>query len=121
MGSPLNNQQCYRKMIVSSEFVIGFKTDVTDESDGKALPYGQAIMYAVYPRFTNVDIRLTIDVFVGEIDVYVANENDEFTVVFNHTTGHHQVNVKGLSNIVRLVMLVISFFRTCFARCETQL
>ncbi|XP_074634355.1 multiple epidermal growth factor-like domains protein 8 isoform X4 [Acropora palmata] len=101
MGSPLNNQQCYRKMIVSSEFVIGLKTDLTDESDGKALPYGQAIMYAVYPRFTNVDIRLTIDVFVGEIDVYVANENDEFTVLFNHTTGHHQVNVKGLSNIVR--------------------
>lgn len=101
MGNPLNNQQCYRKMSVSSEFVIGLKTDSTDESDGKALPYGQAIMYAVYPRFTNVDIRLTIDVFVGEIDVYVANENDEFTVVFNHTTGHHQVNVKGLSNIVR--------------------
>ena len=120
MGNPVRNQQCYRKITVSSEFVIGHKTDLTDESDGKLLPYGQAIMYAVFPRFTNVDIRLTIDVFVGEIDVYVANENDEFTVVFNHSTGHHQVNVKGLSNVVRLVMFVISFFGTCFARCETS-
>lgn len=98
MGNPINNQQCYRKISVSSEFVIGLKTDSTDESDGQALPYGQAIMYAVYPRFTNVDIRLTTDVFDGEVDVYMANENDEFTVVFNHTTGHHEVNVRGLSN-----------------------
>ena len=103
MGNPINNQQCYRKISVSSEFVIGQKTDSTDESDGQALPYGQAIMYAVYPRFTNVDIRLTTDVFDGEVDVYMANENDEFTVVFNHTTGHHEVNVRGLSNFYRSV------------------
>lgn len=102
MGHPINNQQCYRKINVMHEFVIGHKTAEhksaeTDEIDIKALAYGQAIFYAIYPRFTNVNIRLTADVFTGEVDVYVTNENDVFTVEYNQTSGHHQVNIKSLA------------------------
>lgn len=101
MGNPVNNQQCYRKISVMQEFLIGHETAKTEEKNIKALPYGQAIFYAIYPRFTNVDIRMTTDVFEGEVDVYVTNENDEFTVYFNQTTGYHQVKIKSLANSPR--------------------
>ena len=97
MGNPINNQQCYRKISVTHQFVIGHKTAEPDDTGVNALPYGQAIFYAIYPRFTNVNIRLTTDIFTGEVDVYVTNENDEFTVEYNHTSGHHQVIVKSLA------------------------
>ena len=101
MGSPINNQQCYRKISFMQEFVIGHKTAETDEQNVDGLSFGQAIFYAIYPRFTNVNIRLTTDVFTGEVDLYVTSESDEFTVEYNHTTGHHEVNVRSLANSPR--------------------
>lgn len=92
MGSPVNSQQCYRKINVMQEFFIGQQTG--DDRNIQALPYGQSIFYGIYPRFTNVDIRLTVDVFTGEVDVYVTNENDVFTVEYNQTSGHHEVLIK---------------------------
>lgn len=101
MGNPINHQQCYRKISVTHQFVIGHKTAEPDDTGVNPLPYGQAIFYAIYPRFTNVNIRLTTDIFTGEVDVYVTNENDEFTVEYNHTSGHHQVIVKSLASNTR--------------------
>ncbi|XP_066023971.1 multiple epidermal growth factor-like domains protein 8 [Pocillopora verrucosa] len=98
MGNPVNDQQCYRKISVMKEFVIGKKTSETSEETVEPLPYGQAIFYAIYPRFTNVDIRMTIDVFEGSVDVFVADENDEFTVTLNETSGHHKVKIKSLAS-----------------------
>ena len=98
MGNPVDNQQCYRKISVMKEFVIGKKTSETSQNTVEPLPYGQAIFYAIYPRFTNVDIRLTIDVFEGSVDVFVADENNEFTVTLNETSGHHRVNVKSVAS-----------------------
>ena len=101
MGNPIDNQQCYRKISVMQEFVIGSQTADTEDKQVNPLPYGQAIFYAIYPRFTNVDIRMTIDMFAGAVDVYVANENDQFTVTFNETIAQHQVKVKSLSSSQR--------------------
>lgn len=101
MGKPADNRQCYRKISVVQEFVIGSHTADTEDKQVSPLPHGRAIFYAIYPRFTNVDIRMTIDLFVGAVDVYVANENDQFTVIFNETTAQHQVNVKSLASVSR--------------------
>ena len=101
MGNPVDNQQCYRKISVMQEFVIGSQTADTEDKQVNPLPHGRAIFYAIYPRFTNVDIRMTIDLFAGAVDVYVANENDQFTVIFNETIGEHQVNVKSLTSTSR--------------------
>lgn len=92
MGSPMDSQQCYRKINVMQEFVIGQQTG--DDRSIQALPYGESIFYGIYPRFTNVDIRLTVDVFTGEVDVYVTSENDVFTVKYNQTSGHHEVLIR---------------------------
>lgn len=101
MGKPADNRQCYRKISVVQEFVIGSHTADTEDKQVSPLPHGRAIFYAIYPRFTNVDIRMTIDLFAGAVDVYVANENDQFTVIFNETTAQHQVNVKSLASVSR--------------------
>ncbi|XP_078380393.1 multiple epidermal growth factor-like domains protein 8 isoform X1 [Oculina patagonica] len=98
MGNPINNQQCYRKISVMQEFVIGSEPADTEKKQDKPLPYGRAIFYAIYPRYTNVDIRMTIDMFAGAVDVYAANENDEFTVIFNETSEEHQVNIRSPSS-----------------------
>lgn len=60
-------------------------------------------MYVVYLRFINVDIWFIIDVFDGEVDVYMVNENDEFIVVFNYIIGYYEVNVRGFFNFYRFV------------------
>lgn len=101
MGNPVDNQQCYRKISVMQEFLIGSQTAETEDKQVDLLPHGRAIFYAIYPRFTNVDIRMTIDMFAGAVDVFVANENDEFTVIFNATTAQHQVIVKSLAGSSR--------------------
>ena len=101
MGNPADNKQCYRKISVMQEFVIGSQTADTEDKQVDPLPHGRAIFYAIYPRFTNVDIRMTIDMFAGAVDVYVANENDQFTVTFNETADQHQVNVESLTSSPR--------------------
>ena len=93
----MNNQQCYRKISVMKEFVIGSDTAETSDKEVEPLPYGQAIFYAIHPRFTNVDIRMTIDVFAGAVEVFITDENDEFTVTLNETSGHHEVNIRSLA------------------------
>ena len=87
------------------EFLIGSQTAETEDKQVDLLPHGRTIFYAIYPRFTNVDIRMTIDMFAGAVDVYVANENDEFTVIFNATTAQHQVIVKSLAGASRWVLI----------------
>ena len=85
------------------EFVIGSQTADTEDKQVDPLPHGRAIFYAIYPRFTNVDIRMTIDMFAGAVDVYVANENDQFAVIYNETTAQHQVSVKSSASASRWV------------------
>ena len=101
MGNPVDNQQCYRKISVMQEFLIASQTAETEDKQVSLLPHGRAIFYAIYPRFTNVDIRMTIDMFAGAVDVYVANENDQFSVIFNETTEQHQVIFKTFAGASR--------------------
>ena len=116
MGDPLHNQQCYRKVSVMQEFVIGEKTALISDKDIKPLPRGRAIFYAIYPKFTNVDIRMTIDVFRGAVDLYVTNKENRFRVVFNHTTGNHQVIISAPLRSVSATS-VQSQGRTCACVC----
>lgn len=78
------------------EFVISAEPglDVNDKSvSSSPLPKGATVNYVVYPRYTNVDIRATIDVFQGGIDVYVSTSDRSFAVYLNKTTWTHKVVV----------------------------
>lgn len=63
------------------------------EKKAPPLPKGTTVSYVIYPRFTNVDIRTTIDVFQGALDVYVSTFDRTFAVYVNKTTGVHSVEV----------------------------
>ena len=89
MGLPEENRQCYKKVTVMQEFIVG----ATYEDKPELLPPERAIFFAVYPKFTNVDIRMTIDVFQGEMDVYVSSSNRAIAVYVNKTTGSHIVKI----------------------------
>lgn len=39
----------------------------------------------------NVDIRIIVDVTMGELDLYMSPQEDSFVVLNNHTSGQHQI------------------------------
>lgn len=51
------------------------------------------VFFAIQPRFMNVDIRITIDVTQGELDVYMSTHDDTYVAYANSTTGLNSVNL----------------------------
>lgn len=47
----------------------------------------------VQPRFMNVDIRLTVDVTQGGLDLFLSPRDDTFVVDVNISTGAHMINL----------------------------
>ena len=53
------------------------------------LPPNRTMFVAIPPRFTNVDIRLNVDVIQGSIDLYISTNNQDFIVDVNYASGEH--------------------------------
>ena len=53
--------------------------------ESKSLEYGQLSFYSVSPTFTNVHIRIGIDVLVGSVEIFIVDENHVFQVDKNGT------------------------------------
>lgn len=76
------------------EFVISATPGLDDNGvSSSPLPKGATVSYVIYPRYTNVDIRATIDVFQGGIDVFVSTYDRTFAVYLNKTTWTHEIVV----------------------------
>lgn len=54
---------------------------------------GRTVFFAAQPKFTNVDIRVTIDVTFGEVEVYVSNSHETFIVDVDRHTGIHTIRI----------------------------
>lgn len=54
---------------------------------------GRTVFFAAQPKFTNVDIRVTIDVTFGEVEVYVSNSHDTFIVDVDRQMGVHTIKI----------------------------
>nr|XP_041568334.1 multiple epidermal growth factor-like domains protein 8 [Taeniopygia guttata] len=95
-GHPVGGQQCYRLLAVEQEYCL----DAASQShcfpppQRRPLPPGRSVPFAVQPKFTNVDIRLTLDVTFGVVDLYVATSYDTFAVDMEPDTGWHRVRVQ---------------------------
>ncbi|XP_038850701.1 multiple epidermal growth factor-like domains protein 8 [Salvelinus namaycush] len=55
---------------------------------------GSTVFFAAQPKFTNVDIRVTIDVTFREVEVYVSNSHDTFIVEVDLHTGIHAIKIE---------------------------
>ncbi|XP_046398520.1 multiple epidermal growth factor-like domains protein 8 [Ischnura elegans] len=93
VGTPTNGHQCYRQMVVDSEYCFDPKTQ--EDCSGKPHPLlpGKTSFLVVQPRFMNVDIRFTVDVTQGGLDLFLSPREDAFTIQINSTTGDHMVEL----------------------------
>uniref|UniRef100_UPI00398F5FCF multiple epidermal growth factor-like domains protein 8 n=1 Tax=Pristiophorus japonicus TaxID=55135 RepID=UPI00398F5FCF len=95
LGNPTNGRQCYRQITVEQEYCFDptSQSNCYHEPNIKNLPLGRTVLFAVQPKFTNVDIRITIDVTFGGVDVYISNSHSSFTVAIGPASGVHTVRV----------------------------
>lgn len=95
-GSPLGGQQCYRLISVEQECCLDptSQTNCFHEPKRRALGPGRTVLFGVQPKFTNVDIRLTLDVTFGAVDLYVSTSYDTFVVRVAPDTGVHTVHIQ---------------------------
>ncbi|XP_074075473.1 multiple epidermal growth factor-like domains protein 8 isoform X1 [Macrotis lagotis] len=95
-GSPLGGQQCYRLISVEQECCLDptSQTNCFHEPKRRALGSGRTVLFGVQPKFTNVDIRLTLDVTFGAVDLYVSTSYDTFVVRVDPDTGVHSVHIQ---------------------------
>uniref|UniRef100_A0A8C3J8N7 Uncharacterized protein n=1 Tax=Calidris pygmaea TaxID=425635 RepID=A0A8C3J8N7_9CHAR len=89
--------QCYRLMAVEQEYCL----DPSSQSScflqpppRQPLPRGRTVLFGVQPKFTNVDIRVTLDVTFGAVDLFVASSYDTFAVDVDPATGRHLVRLQ---------------------------
>uniref|UniRef100_A0A8C5QH50 Multiple EGF like domains 8 n=1 Tax=Leptobrachium leishanense TaxID=445787 RepID=A0A8C5QH50_9ANUR len=94
-GTPVNGRQCYRLMTVEQEYCFDptSQSNCFHEPNIQNLPFGRTVYFGVQPKFTNVDIRVTVDVTFGSVDVYVSTSSDSFAVDVDPVTGIHSVRV----------------------------
>ncbi|XP_074874861.1 multiple epidermal growth factor-like domains protein 8 [Buteo buteo] len=107
-GHPVGGQQCYRLMAVEQEYCL----DPTSQSNCFHQPQlqhlgpGRTVLFGVQPKFTNVDIRITLDVTFGGVDLFVSTAYDTFAVDVDPATGRHVVRLQtphpGAGNATRL-------------------
>uniref|UniRef100_A0A8C3FRL3 Multiple EGF-like-domains 8 n=1 Tax=Chrysemys picta bellii TaxID=8478 RepID=A0A8C3FRL3_CHRPI len=94
-GAPVGGLQCYRLISVEQEFCF----DPTSQSNCfhqpnlQHLARGRTVLFGVQPKFTNVDIRITVDVTFGAVDLFVSPAYDTFAVDVDRATGVHGVRV----------------------------
>ncbi|CAA9996215.1 unnamed protein product [Nesidiocoris tenuis] len=94
-GMPTEGHQCYKHMSYDLRFNLGGRQ--TDEADPRPIQVplnpGQGAFFAVHPRFVNVDIRITVDVTRGNLDLYLAPREDAFVVELNRSVWTHEVKL----------------------------
>ncbi|KAH8324231.1 hypothetical protein KR074_001932 [Drosophila pseudoananassae] len=90
-GNPTDGHQCYKQITVESRMCFDAKPIEECKSKPAALKPGQTVFFVIQPRFMNVDIRITIDVTQGELDVFMSPQDDSFIVETNETTGYHEI------------------------------
>lgn len=83
VGNPRDEKQCYKRMDTQMVELI------------ESVP-GDVIFFAATPSFTNVDIRVTLDVVEGSYEVFITDSEKRFTLEMNDTA--HHLHVSGSSS-----------------------
>ncbi|XP_028050046.1 multiple epidermal growth factor-like domains protein 8 isoform X7 [Monomorium pharaonis] len=92
-GTPTMGHQCYKTVTVDNKMC--FDSKLIDECKMKPKPLnpGQTVFYMVQPRFMNVDIRVTVDVTQGALDLFLSPRDDSFVITLNSSTGYQDVEL----------------------------
>ncbi|PIK35052.1 putative multiple epidermal growth factor-like domains protein 8 [Apostichopus japonicus] len=98
-GNPTKGHQCYRLVEVAPR-CFGINNEQSECTGGSELPPGRSTLFVIKPSFMDLDIRVTIDVTVGSLDVYISHEPDMFVIV-SDGAGRHRVMIDGNKNVDR--------------------
>jgi len=93
IGNPRDRHQCYRQMAVDNDYCLDPVTQSECNRNPHPLESGQTVYFSVLPKFMNVDIRITIDVNGGPVDLFLTTEEEMFQVNENKETWVHEVKV----------------------------
>ncbi|XP_069798535.1 multiple epidermal growth factor-like domains protein 8 [Narcine bancroftii] len=97
LGNPTEGRQCYRQITVELEYCFDptSQSNCYHEPQRRNLGPGRTVFFAVQPKFTNVDIRVTVDVTFGAVDVHLSNSHSALSVEVDPATGMHTVRLGG--------------------------
>lgn len=73
LGDPTNGKQCYRRIDTKLTEAISFSR------------LDELRFFAARPSFTNVNIRISIDVLQGDVEIFITDQDDVFKVQLNST------------------------------------
>uniref|UniRef100_H2YIS9 Uncharacterized protein n=1 Tax=Ciona savignyi TaxID=51511 RepID=H2YIS9_CIOSA len=96
-GNPVNGGHCYRLVNVNQEWCFdptlqGGCVDYGFDRELE-LSVGYSLLFALLPRFVNVDMRLILDVTHGAVDVFISDLQDAFVVTVDNATMQHKVSI----------------------------
>ena len=93
LGQPTEGHQCFRQMIVERDQCLDPSTQMNCHNDPQPLLWGRTVFFGVQPKYLNVDIRITLDVTSGGLDLYFSPENTTFVISVDPVTGIHAVSI----------------------------
>lgn len=91
-GHPKNGHQCYKHITIDSKMCLENAKSL-DECKVETVPLkgGKTVFFVIQPRFMNVDIRIILDVTVGELDFFMTTNDDSFVVLTNQSNSFHEI------------------------------
>ncbi|KAI1289297.1 Multiple epidermal growth factor-like domains protein 8 [Halotydeus destructor] len=101
LGLPTNGHQCYRHMFLDKEYCLDPDTQEECHRNPSPLTNGRTVFFAVQPRYMNVNIRIVIDIALGEADFYLSAREDAFVVTMNKTDSSHLIWLDDKFNLER--------------------
>ncbi|XP_039249986.2 multiple epidermal growth factor-like domains protein 8 [Styela clava] len=105
-GEPKNGGHCYRQVAMEDDMCFSIDSPsscpaIDYGSNGQTvntlgetrhvLPAGQAILFALNPKYTNVDIRIMVDVTFGELSLFLSDDPAAFRVLTDKNSKKHKV------------------------------
>lgn len=91
-GHPKNGFQCYKHITIDSKMCLENAKSIEEcKTESIPLKGGKTVFFVIQPRFMNVDIRIFLDVTVGEIDFFMTTNDDSFVILTNHSNSFDEV------------------------------
>ena len=93
LGSPTHGNQCYRTMRIDRDFCLDPTTQMDCHSGPSSLMWGRTVFFGVQPKDHKVDIRITLDITSGGVDLYISQFDDACVVDIDRSSGIHHISV----------------------------
>ncbi|XP_070550058.1 multiple epidermal growth factor-like domains protein 8 [Ptychodera flava] len=92
-GVPTSGHQCYRIMQFELQYCFDPITQNNCLRKHQPLLQSRSVFFSIHPKYTNVDIRLTVDITEGAVDLYLSYSDSTWVIDVNNVTGVHSVRI----------------------------